>query len=129
METIKLNLESIVKMLESKDEGDVVVALAAMDNLDFKTNAISIALAYKNRNHDRSLWKKHAPNIIKILEANKIDNNITYHEIYNLILDIKPPADQVELFITAFNKHTLDSLKNYGFDFIDTLNITIKPID
>jgi len=38
METIKLNLESIVKMLESKDEGDVVVALAAMDNLDFKAS-------------------------------------------------------------------------------------------
>jgi hypothetical protein len=129
METIKLNLESIVKMLESKDEGDVVVALAAMDNLDFKANAIGIALAYKNRNHDRSLWKKHAPKIIKIFIEYKIDANNTFQDIYHLMLDVKPPVDQVELFVSAFNKHTRDSLMNYGYDFIDTLNITIKPID
>ena len=126
METIKLNYESLLKMINSNDTENKTVALEAMKNANVKENFVCLSLLLKFG--DISNDDLHYLSEIGKLYDFKF-NNITFGLIYDKMEKLRIPIDQAELFIKEFNKFIKNELNDYGYTFINGVEISLKGFE
>lgn len=132
METInevKLDFDSLNKMLMSSDKENATLAMSLLENINFKKNLVLILLLYKKTHHTPYTWLTAAPKVwLKMKSAGVSDTKpLTYKDILAIMQEKKVPADQVELFVQSVNDTLKNDLAQYGYDFIDKIEITLKP--
>lgn len=130
-EVITLNketLDNILQMVNSVDQENKVVALSCLDGLDFNTNLVYLLFLKKEGNATGEDWKTHAPQTTKMLQALGVDMNgvITYRMIQDLLLKKQVSVEDFQYYLDRFARQMHNSIKNMGYDFIDSLEITIK---
>lgn len=126
METIKLNYESLLKMITSNDAENKTVALEAMKNAKVKENFVCLSLLLKFGNISQD-------ELHYLSEIGKIYDfkfsNITFGLIYDKMEKLRVPVDQVELFIKEFNKFIKNELNDYGYTFINGVEISLRGFE
>jgi hypothetical protein len=128
---IDLDYESLEKMILSSDVENRVMAINVLDSVDFNKNIAMILLIYK-ATKDKDLWKEIAPNLYnKINKVRKVDeknlnHSLTFREILDVLKQKNCGEKDINIFLKAVSLVLLKDLSEYGFDFIETLDITIK---
>jgi hypothetical protein len=125
----KLEYNTLYKMLTSSDEENKVLALSIMNEHDFKTNIMCNFLLYKNTDVYLTLWEEHAPYVLKNIKSytNSVASNyLTYKDIFNVSKFAKVDSDQLELYLVELNKFLMKTLKNQGYDYIESIDIKLN---
>lgn len=128
---VELDYESLEKMILSSDVENRVMAINVLDSVDFNKNIAMILLIYK-ATKDKDLWKEIAPNLYnKINKVRKVDeknlnHSLTFREILDVLKQKNCGEKDINIFLKAVSLVLLKDLSEYGFDFIETLDITIK---
>ena len=119
---------SVLHMLQSEDQENVVIGLTTIDNLDFKSNLTKILMLKKLANIPFPMWEAHASKIYKKLTNLKLDpaSTLTYKAVLNCLVTTKQPEEDIQFFLDNFSNHLFNSIKELGFDFIENTEITIK---
>lgn len=126
METIKLNYESLLKMITSKDTENRTVALEAMKNAKVTENFVCISLLLKFG----KLTKEEVTNLSDVFNSFELGiNNITFGRIYDKMKELNVPYDQVELYKKEFNTFIKNELNDYGYDFISDIKINLRGFE
>lgn len=125
----KLEYNTLYKMLTSSDEENKVLALSIMNEHDFKTNIMCNFLLYKNTDVYLTLWEEHAAYVLKNIKTytNSVASNyLTYKDIFNVSKFVKVDSDQLELYLVELNKFLMKTLKNQGYDYIESIDIKLN---
>ncbi len=125
----KLEYNTLYKMLTSSDEENKVLALSIMNEHDFKTNIMCNFLLYKNTDVYLTLWEEHAAYVLKNIKTytNSVASNyLTYKDIFNVSKFAKVDSDQLELYLVELNKFLMKTLKNQGYDYIESIDIKLN---
>lgn len=125
----KLEYNTLYKMLTSSDEENKVLALSIMNEHDFKTNIMCNFLLYKNTDVYLTLWEEHASYVLKNIKSytNSVASNyLTYKDIFNVSKFAKVDSDQLELYLVELNKFLMKTLKNQGYDYIESIDIKLN---
>ena len=125
----KLDYNTLYKMLISSDEENKILGLSIMNEHDFKTNIMCNFLLYKNADVYLTLWEEHAPYVLKNITsyANSVASNyLTYKDIFNVSKFAKVDSDQLELYLVELNKFLMKTLKNQGYDYIESIDIKLN---
>jgi hypothetical protein len=125
----KLDYNTLYKMLVSTDEENKVLGLSIMEEHDFKSNIMCNFLLYKNTNVDAGLWEKHCGYVLKHIRnyMNKTtENYLTYKVIFNITKLVKVDNDQLELYLQQLNNFLINTLKNQGYDYIESINVKLN---
>lgn len=125
----KLEYNTLYKMLTSTDQENKVLALSIMNEHDFKTNIMCNFLLYKNTDVYLTLWEEHAAYVLKNIKSytNSVASNyLTYKDIFNVSKFAKVDSDQLELYLVELNKFLMKTLKNQGYDYIDSIDIKLN---
>lgn len=125
---IKLEYDNLYKMMISPDNQNAVLALSLLETVDFKNNLVPILLLYKKTSISSEYWKEHAPKLWAKLKKHGVssDNPLTYKQILEIIKDKKVSEDQVNIFIQSVNDTLKNHLCDYGYDFIEKIEIKLK---
>ena len=125
----KLEYNTLYKMLTSIDQENKVLALSIMNEHDFKTNIMCNFLLYKNTDVYLTLWEEHAAYVLKNIKSytNSVASNyLTYKDIFNVSKFAKVDSDQLELYLVELNKFLMKTLKNQGYDYIESIDIKLN---
>lgn len=125
----KLEYNTLYKMLTSSDEENKVLALSIMNEHDFKINIMCNFLLYKNTDVYLTLWEEHASYVLKNIKSytNSVASNyLTYKDIFNVSKFAKVDSDQLELYLVELNKFLMKTLKNQGYDYIESIDIKLN---
>ena len=125
----KLEYNTLYKMLTSSDEENKVLALSIMNEHDFKINIMCNFLLYKNTDVYLTLWEEHAAYVLKNIKSytNSVASNyLTYKDIFNVSKFAKVDSDQLELYLVELNKFLMKTLKNQGYDYIESIDIKLN---
>lgn len=117
--------ENVSRMLRSPDDENVIVGLSALEGMDFKSCKLYMALLYKESSNKKSLWKEHAPNLLKNVEGLGLGEEMTLKSIFNTLKKDASPGE-LQVFANKFQEMLSVMLKGWGFgDMIDGMNINI----
>lgn len=120
--------ENVSRMLISPDEENAVVALSAMEGMDFRSCKMYMALLYKESRHKSQLWKDNCPILYANVMKLGIDDQFTLRSIFNSLKNEASP-EELEVFCKEFEKGIVGMLKGWNFgamiDEVD-IKITIK---
>ena len=129
---IDLDYESLEKMILSSDVENRVMAINVLDSVDFNKNVAMILLIYK-ATKEKDLWKEIAPSLYnkinrirKNVDKNFVYNSLTFREILDILKEKNCGEKDINIFLKAVSLVLLKDLSEYGFDFIESLDITIK---
>lgn len=125
----KLEYNTLYKMLTSSDQENKVLALSIMNEHDFKINIMCNFLLYKNTDVYLTLWEEHAAYVLKNIKSytNSVASNyLTYKDIFNVSKFAKVDSDQLELYLVELNKFLMKTLKNQGYDYIESIDIKLN---
>ncbi len=133
-EKLKLTVdtfENTVRMMNSPDQENIVVALECIENVDFKENLTYIILVTKFANVTADIWKKHAPESAKKLESigMELSKPMNYKKMLQILIKYKVPDSDLQFFFNKFEGNLKESIKSLGYDFIDDIKITLKLKD
>jgi len=121
--------DSLLKMLNSTDE-DKLVALTTIENIDRKKNYCKVLLLYKNGSPDYSLWNEHAPKTCKWVANLGLKGSApTYQSIFNVLIKKKASSEDMEFFLEDFMRVLKDRFKNFGYEFINSIDIKLTYKD
>lgn len=121
-------LENLTAQLKSSSEEDQVLTLNIIDNYDVQNNLLFFLLLKKRSNTNWSLWEKHASKATEILFQYVDKNqNLTYQYMIGIAAKHKADVKQLQYFMNDFGGHLKEVLESYGYDFIETVSITLKP--
>jgi hypothetical protein len=128
-EEIRLDFDTLLKMLNSTDEGNSELAMSLLESVDFKKNLVLILLLYKKSTRLYVEWKERAPKLSAKMQRAGLQQGcpLTYKDILKIMQDKKVAEEQVALFVQAVNNSLQKDLCQYGYDFIEKIQITIKP--
>ena len=119
---------SMVNLLNSTDKENTTVVLSILENLDFTANLPYILLLLKRMNRQErekideysNLWKN--LNNIGIQTSNPIRMALIFQKIKHHV-----DREAVEFVMNeGFINDVLKHLQDWGFDFIDEVDITLK---
>lgn len=121
--------ENVSRMLRSPDDENAIVALSAMEGMDFKSCKLYMALLYKESSNKKALWKEHAPNLLKNVESLGFTDECTLRMIFDK-LRAEASEGELTVYATKFQEMLVVMLKGWGFGpMIDNLNIKITVKD
>lgn len=126
-------LDSILAMLESTDEDTQILGGVTLDSIDFNTNLAELLcfLKLKPVKISKTTTPKLYKNIIKAGLEDYLKNEyllIEWGKLINYFRD-KDVPEHFDIFIKYFEEYTKESLVGVGYDFIETLTITVKKKD
>lgn len=122
--------ENVSRMLNSPDEENAVVALSAMEEMDFKSCKMYMALLYKESYLNRyAMWEQNAPNLLQNVKNLKLDEGITLTSIF-LTLEKEASEGELQVYANKFRDTLAEMLKVWGFGKVIpglNISITVKP--
>lgn len=127
--TEEITYESLMRIINSDDKENVIVALKCLENLDFSEYMHIILLVIRDANINMDVWKNETPKLYKKLKK-RIDiskNILTYEIIFNLLKDNDATNEQVSCIVKSLSKTILEQLQKYGYSYIKDIQITINP--
>lgn len=117
--------ENVSRMLNSPDEENTIVALSAMEGMDFRSCKMYMALLYKESRQKANLWKEHSPNLLANILKVGIDEQCTLRSIFDTLREEASPGE-LEVFCKEFEKGILGMLRGWNFGkMLDDVNIKI----
>lgn len=135
-EQVKLDYKNLIRMLNSPDEENAIVALECLNNVDFKENMVLIMCLYKNCRHSEKFWIENANAIYnKLKDISMIEDSSSYRHqakamtnrrILEKAKEHDASNEQIKVFAECVTEELLIGLEQYGYDFIESINITIK---
>lgn len=131
------NYNSVYEMITSKDEGSKVVGFSVLESVNYEKSEIFLLCMLKQLNENGvNLYniKKDAPTLhAKIEEYCSIkgitDTTISFRNIYERAVERTKASDnknEIEFLLNLFKTELLDLLTQYGFTFLEYLDIEIK---
>lgn len=127
-----VNYKSILSMLNSQDNQDVVVGLTCIENADFKKNSILILFLYKECSCSSTEWTEHARktfNRIKKITGGA-SKFVTFKLIFDYMMKIKPSTEDVQFYLQKFNDFIIDMVNGSGkFPLVERIDIKLKDVD
>ena len=118
--------ENVSRMLGSPDNENVLVALSALEGMDFKSCKMYMALLYKESQSKAAMWEEHAPTLLKNIKSLGLDEGITLTSIFK-VLNKDASEGELQVFSDRFGGTLKTMLKAWGFgEIIDDLNIKIS---
>ena len=128
LQEIKLDYDTLSRMLMSSDKENTNLAISLLDTVDFKKNMVLILLLYKKSHQVPEYWKEHAPKLWGKMKRAGVseDKPLTYKEILAMMQAKKVPQEQVAMFVQSVNDTLKNDLAQYGYDFIEKIEITLK---
>ncbi len=117
--------ENVNRMLVSPDEENAIVALSALEGMDFRSCKMYMALLYKESRQKNNLWKEHCPKLLANIQGLGLDEQVTLRSIFNTLKEDATPGE-MEVFCREFEKGLKGMLKGWNFGaMIDDLDIKI----
>lgn len=134
----KENYAEVKKMLLSKDEGSVQLGLSIMEQAEYEKSEVFI-LAMMKETFDE-IYGKNGPytkfkdtytelydKVVSRLSDEDTDiANLSHRKIYELAIRNKS-REQVEFLLEVFNQELKKLLVQYGFTFLEYLDLSVKP--
>lgn len=132
MEITNQKYRNIVKMLRSPDKENKTVALTIIDTMNFNDNITKILLLKKHSESGNELWEEHAPITYKKLQkipTLDMTKHLTYKQVLSAITELKLSKKQFDFYMKDFSDYLLKQIKHMGYDYIDSMEITVKHIN
>jgi hypothetical protein len=123
---------NVIRMLESSDEENRVLALTIIEQQDFVGNLAFILLCRKRGSADRKLWEEHSPTTwekMSKIEGLDMNKAFTYKVILRALTEVKAPIPQIQFYMNEFSNHILGQLQNLGYEFIENIEFIVKVKD
>jgi hypothetical protein len=120
--------QNLWAMLNSKDKENTVVALAAIEQMDYKQSLPYILLLFKGLSEeDRKLWFKDDTDLGKRLKASGVapDTKLPYQDIYDKVHK-DCPKEAVQFVLDEFSKVLKKYIVEWGFEFVRNLDLNLK---
>jgi hypothetical protein len=122
-------LDNILELLESADTDTRTLGFATLDSIDFNNNVVELLCFLKLKSV--KVNNTDTPKLHKQFVKNDLDQYLKgeYFLINWGTLMMHFANNKVEHFDTCiryFEEYTKDALTSVGYDFIDTLKITVK---
>jgi hypothetical protein len=126
---IRLEYDTLFRMINSPDEENSKLAMSLLEGVNFKKNLVLILLLYKKSSRLFIEWKAWAPKLSGKVQRLGVQPGcpLTYKDILKIMQDQQVAEEQVVLFVQAVNNSLKKDLCSYGYDFIEKIEITIKP--
>ena len=123
--------ESLRKMIESPDQQDNIVALHCLENCDQKESLGKILYLYKRAKFHEDLWTENAPKLWKRLHKLGIEKGeeLTFMKAIKIITESKASIEHFEFLISRFASVISDKLNEWGYEFVDRIEIKIISKD
>ena len=133
----KDNYNSVYNMITSKDEGSTVVGFSVLENVNYEESEIFLLCMLKQLNeHNVNM---HTIETEATILYNKIESycenkaipdlKISFRNIYERAVErseTKENKSEIEFLLNIFKNELLELLTQYGFTFLEYLNIEIK---
>ena len=127
------NYIEIKNMLKSNDNGSKNVALSILEQSDFEKSKLYILCAlketYPNVKEDfkSEMYRTLFDNVNTTLKDSATDiSSLTFRKIYEIAVE-RDNKDEIAFMLSIFKDELLGLLKDYGFSFLEYLDIEIKP--
>lgn len=134
----KDNYNSVYEMIASKDEGSRVVGFSVLENVNYEKSEIFLLCMLKqltesqNYHINMNTVKNEASQLYHKIHSKCKDLpnwKLSYKYIYEIA--VKRTADtnnkhEIEFLLNLFKNELLDLLTQYGFSFLEHLDIEIK---
>lgn len=120
--------ENLWAMLNSKDKENTVVALAAIEQMDYVQSLPYILLLFKGLSeNDRRLWFTDANDLGKRLKASGVspETKLPYQDIYDKVSK-DCPKEAVQFVLDEFAKVLQKYIVEWGFEFVRGLELNLK---
>lgn len=119
--------DSILSMMNSPDKENVVVALQAVENVDFKENLAYLVMLKMKANVTADVWRTNAPECTKRLERIGIpaDKPLSYKNVLETFVKYKVPEEALQFYYNNFGSYLLAELKKLGYDWVETVEIKL----
>jgi len=107
MEKSESEYKRLLKMLDSPDVENTVLALHCIDNMDFETNKVTILCLLKSSRISAQLWIDNANktyNRIVHSSAHVITKMLSFNDILNQINGETVSGEQIDAFYEAVAK-------------------------
>lgn len=131
------NYAEVKNMLLSNDESSTTLALSIMEKAEYSKSEIFILCLLKETfekvfgRSDQKKFEEQYEELFKSVTGSidKDSENITslsFRSIYELAVK-RAKKEELEFMMDIFKEELITMLKNYGFTFLEYLDITIKP--
>lgn len=117
---------SILSMIESPDDENLKLSFQIIENMDYEDNFIYILFLYRAcTTQTRKLWAEIAPNSAKFCEDLKVKHSLNVIGLH-ATLKGKVSKQQEEFVNRQFGQTLMKTLRNYGYEFIENIDLKIK---
>lgn len=117
---------SILKMIASPNKEDLVLSLQIIENMNYEDNFIYILFLYRACNEpQRKLWIDIAPKSGNFCEDLKAKHTLNVIGLHKTLIG-KVTKEQEDFVNKEFGKTLRNTMRNYGYDFIEEINLKIK---
>jgi hypothetical protein len=130
------NYDELKNMLLSNDEASQKMALTILEQSNFESSQVYILCLLKETfsevfKNDASKLEKDYENLHKSLadilkEDDTEISTLSFRKIYELSVDRKI-EEEMTFLLDIFKEELVTLLKDYGFSFLEYLDIIIKP--
>ena len=133
MEKVVLNKESVKSVMDmyaSKDKDNHLVANEIVNNCDTEKSLPWLVLIYAEVGRNNDYWIENMPNALKAVEKLQVygEYKPTVNNVLMTLLDLKPEADVIDLFLQVHVETLKKSMANWGYP-VDKLNYSITLKD
>ena len=132
-EQVKLEYKDLIRMIDSPDKENAIVALECLSNVDFESNLVLVLCLFKNSKVPESFWIDNANSLYNKIKDLDIGqglstrcSSITNRNILEKAKSLGVGQEQIALFIEVINYELTNSLKEYGYDFIKSITVEIN---
>ena len=124
----KEETRSIIKMLQSSDADNHVIAFETLKNVDFNKYLGELLVIYKFGGHNMESWKNNCSKVAKKIEDIAKCTHFTSPKTLSLITDNKGSKTSIELFMEFFIRDMTKMLEQIGYP-TDSFEININLKD
>lgn len=117
---------SILKMIDSPNKEDLVLSFQLIENMNYEDNFIYILFLYRAcSENQRKLWSEISPKSGKYCEDLKAKHTLNVIGLHKTLIG-KVTKEQEEFVNKEFGKTLQSTMYNYGYHFIEEINLKIK---
>ena len=134
------NYNDIKELLVSADHGSIKVGLSILEEAEYKRSEIytlcllkeafqlpTFKFTLNDLSNDYPILFTKTTRSIEVRESCKpVETALSYRLLYELSLKRNKPKE-TKFVINLFKEELLTFLKNYGFSFLEHLDVEIKP--
>ena len=127
------NYMEIKNMLISNDDGSRNVALNILEQSDFEKSKLYVLCILKEsydkigQDFKSESYRTLFDNVKETLKDSATDiSSLTFRKIYEIAVE-RDNKDEIAFMLSIFKDELLGLLKDYGFSFLEYLDIEIKP--